>query len=73
MPAPEANHAIAAAVREAKKPENDGKVILFNLCGHGHFDMTAWQAYTQGNLKDYDYPESEVAMALAGIPPVPDN
>merc|ERR1719265_234533 len=73
LPAPEANHAIAAAVREAKKPENDGKVILFNLCGHGHFDMTAWEAYTQGNLKDYDYPESEVAMALAGIPPVPDN
>lgn len=73
LPAPEANHAIAAAAREAMKPENAGQVILFNLCGHGHFDMTAWQAYSSGNLKDYDYPEAEVAMALAGIPPVPDN
>lgn len=70
LPAPEANHAIAAAVREARKDENKGKVILFNLCGHGHFDMTAWQAYADGKLVDYEYPEAEVAMALAGIPPV---
>jgi tryptophan synthase beta chain len=73
LPAPEANHAIAAAAREAMKPENAGKVILFNLCGHGHFDMTAWQAYKEGRLVDYAYPESEVAMALAGVPPVPEN
>merc|ERR1719486_744151 len=72
LPAPEANHAIAGAVREAKRAA-EGQVILFNLCGHGHFDMTAWQAYAEGKLKDYAYPEAEVAMALAGIPPVPEN
>ncbi|CAK0906258.1 unnamed protein product [Prorocentrum cordatum] len=71
LPAPEANHAIAGCVREAKKAK-PGEVLLFNLCGHGHFDMTAWTAYNEGKLVDYEYPEGEVAMALAGIPVVPD-
>lgn len=69
LPAPEANHAIAGAIREAKKAK-EGEVILFNLCGHGHFDMTAWTAFNEGKLKDYEYPEGEIAMALAGIPPI---
>lgn len=72
LPAPEANHAIAQAVREAKKA-SPGQVILFNLCGHGHFDMTAWTAFNEGRLVDHAYPESEIAMALAGIPMVQES
>lgn len=71
LPAPEANHAIAGAIREAKKAR-EGEVILFNLCGHGHFDMAAWTAYNSGTLVDHEYPEAEVAMALAGIPLIPE-
>jgi len=69
VPAPEANHAIAGAMREAHKAK-EGQVILFNLCGHGHFDMAAWTAFNEGKLVDHAYPESEIAMALSGIPPV---
>lgn len=69
IPAPEANHAIACAVREARAAE-DGQVILFNLCGHGHFDMVAWENYNHGKLVDHELPESEIAMALSGLPPV---
>ena len=46
IPAPEANHAIAAAIREAKNAKS-GQVVLFNLCGHGHFDMTAWAEWNE--------------------------
>ncbi len=72
LPAPEANHAVAGALREALRCKEEGKseVILFNLCGHGHFDMGAYQAYVSGELHDYEYPEEEIAMALAGLPPV---
>jgi tryptophan synthase beta chain len=72
MPAPEANHAVAATVREALrcKREGRGETILFNLCGHGHFDMQAYIDYFAGKLRDYQYPEHEIAMALAGLPPV---
>jgi tryptophan synthase beta chain len=45
-------------------------VILFNLCGHGHFDMQAYMDYFANKLRDYEYPEHEVAMALAGLPSV---
>jgi len=72
LPAPEANHAIAGAIREAKKAK-DGEVILFNLCGHGHFDMTAWTAFNEGKLVDHAYPEAEIAMALSCIPTIPEN
>ncbi|MDX2108693.1 MAG: TrpB-like pyridoxal phosphate-dependent enzyme [Verrucomicrobiota bacterium] len=70
MPAPEACHAIGAAIREAMicKQENSSRAILFNLCGHGHFDMQAYSDYLAGKLHDYDYPAEEVAMALAGLP-----
>jgi tryptophan synthase beta chain len=46
-------------------------VILFNLCGHGHFDMSAYSNYTAGKLTDQAYDEKELAMALAGLPAVP--
>ena len=72
IPAPEANHAVKAAIHEAEKCRESGesKAILFNLCGHGHFDMQAYTDYLAGKLKDLVYDESEVAMALAGLPSV---
>jgi tryptophan synthase beta chain len=72
VPAPEANHAVKGAIEEALRCKREGKseVILFNLCGHGHFDMTAYSAYLSGNLKDENYSEAELAMALAGLPSV---
>jgi tryptophan synthase beta chain len=72
IPAPEPSHAIAVAIREALKCKEEGKsrTILFNLCGHGHFDMQAYLDYFDGKLKDYAYPEEEIAMALAGLPSV---
>ncbi|NDV63555.1 TrpB-like pyridoxal phosphate-dependent enzyme [Puniceicoccales bacterium CK1056] len=70
LPAPEANHAVVGAIREAERCKREGKseTILFNLCGHGHFDMQAYIDYNAGKLKDYAYPEDEIAMALAGLP-----
>ena len=47
-----------------------GRCILFNLCGHGHFDMQAYRDYMDGKLVDREYDESEIAMALAGLPSV---
>jgi len=72
MPAPEANHAIAAVIREANRCKEEGvsRAILFNLCGHGHFDMSAYTAYLAGQLKDYEYPDDEIAMALSHLPVV---
>ncbi len=70
IPAPESNHAIAGAIREAlvAKEEGKQKTILFGLSGHGHFDMQSYIAYQAGQLENYDYPAEEVAMALAGLP-----
>jgi tryptophan synthase beta chain len=70
IPAPEANHAVVGAIREAQRCKAEGKseTILFNLCGHGHFDMQAYIDYNAGKLQDYAYPEEEIAMALAGLP-----
>lgn len=72
VPAPESNHAVAVAIREALrcKEQNQEQVILFNLSGHGHFDMQAYTDYTAGKLHDYEYSSEEVAMALAGLPSV---
>ncbi|MBN1120445.1 MAG: TrpB-like pyridoxal phosphate-dependent enzyme [Anaerolineae bacterium] len=72
IPAPESNHAISAAISEALRCKEEGseETILFNLSGHGHFDMGAYIAYMGGQLVDYDYPEEEIAMALAGLPVV---
>jgi tryptophan synthase beta chain len=72
IPAPESNHAIAAAIREAliAKEEGKQKTILFGLSGHGHFDMQSYIAYQAGMLENYEYPAEEIAMALAGLPSV---
>ena len=72
VPAPEANHAVKGAIDEALKCKQEGKsrTILFNLCGHGHFDMQAYTDYFAGKLTDRSYAEAELAMALAGLPSV---
>jgi tryptophan synthase beta chain len=72
LPAPEANHAVKAAVDEAVRCREEGRsqTILFNLCGHGHFDMQAYMDYFAGKLRDLDYDEADLAMALAGLPSV---
>jgi tryptophan synthase beta chain len=73
VPAPEANHAVKAAIDEALRCRDEGvsRAILFNLCGHGHFDMQAYADYFAGQLVDQQYEEAELAMALAGLPAVP--
>ena len=67
IPAPESTHAIRVAVDEALEAKKTGekKVILFNLSGHGFFDLTSYQRYLSGQLEDYEYPAKEVAEALA--------
>lgn len=72
IPAPEANHAVAGAINEALRCKEEGvsRAILFNLCGHGHFDIQAYMDYHAGKLEAYEYPEEEIAMALAGLPSV---
>jgi len=72
VPAPEAAHGIAGAIREAKaaKEAGDERVILFNLCGHGHFDMTAYNAYFADELSDYEYPQEAIDAAMANLPQV---
>ena len=72
VPAPEANHAVKAVIDEAVRCREEGvsQSILFNLCGHGHFDMQAYIDYFAGKLEDHEYSEDEVAMALAGLPSV---
>ena len=73
LPAPEANHAVRGAIDEALRCKEEGvsRAILFNLCGHGHFDMQAYMDYFAGKLTDQTYDEGELAMALAGLPSVP--
>ena len=72
VPAPEANHAVKGAIDEAIRCREEGvaRTILFNLCGHGHFDMQAYIDYFAGKLTDQAYDEKELAMALAGLPAV---
>jgi tryptophan synthase beta chain len=72
VPAPEATHAVRCAIDEALRCKAEGKkeTILFNLSGHGHFDMQAYINYFEGKLVDQDYDEKELAMALAGLPSV---
>ena len=72
IPAPESTHAIAVAIEEALacKASGEKKVIAFNLSGHGHFDMTAYDAYLKGQLEDYEYPVAAVEEALHHLPQV---
>ena len=70
IPAPEVNHAIKATVDLALEAREAGeeKVILFNLCGHGHFDLAAYEAYLAGELVDLEYSEEEIERAVGQIP-----
>ena len=72
VPAPEPTVAIAAAIREAEACRETGeeKVILTALCGHGHFDMAAYDAYFAGELTDYAYPTDKIADAMSRVPVV---
>jgi len=72
LPAPESNHAIKVAIDEAIRCREEGtsKVIAFNLSGHGHFDLSAYEKYLSGNLEDYEYPAEKVNAALAVLPQV---
>jgi tryptophan synthase beta chain len=72
VPAPESTHAVRAAIDEALRCKAEGKAetIVFNLSGHGHFDMGAYINYFAGNLVDQPYDDGELAMALAGLPSV---
>ncbi len=70
IPAPEVAHAIKATMDLALEAREAGEeeVILFNLCGHGHFDLAAYEQYLAGNLVDLEHPEAEIEMAVAEIP-----
>jgi tryptophan synthase beta chain len=72
IPAPESSHAIQAAIEEARRADGEGKsrVILFNLSGHGHFDLGAYDQYFAGKLEDFDYPREAVERAMANLPRV---
>ena len=72
IPAPESSHAIRGAIDEALQAKQEGKekVILFNLSGHGHVDMAAFDAYFAGKLEDFEYPAEKVKESLAHLPKV---
>ncbi|CAN5810855.1 TrpB-like pyridoxal phosphate-dependent enzyme [soil metagenome] len=74
IPAPEPSHAIKVTIDEAlsAKEAGEAKTILFGLCGHGHFDLSAYDTYLSGNLQDYEYPQKAVDAALAELPVVGD-
>ncbi|HUI88547.1 MAG TPA: TrpB-like pyridoxal phosphate-dependent enzyme, partial [Anaerolineales bacterium] len=72
IPAPESAHAIRAAMDEAldAKKKGEKRVILFNLSGHGHFDLGAYESFLSGKLDDYEYPAEAVQAAIADLPKV---
>jgi tryptophan synthase beta chain len=72
IPAPESSHALASVVNAAEqcKQSGESKTILFNLSGHGHFDMAAYDNYLAGNLQDYAYPEDKIRESMANLPNV---
>ncbi|MGA7604325.1 MAG: TrpB-like pyridoxal phosphate-dependent enzyme [Anaerolineales bacterium] len=72
IPAPESAHAIRAAIDEAldAKKKGEKRVILFNLSGHGHFDLSAYESFLNGKLEDYEYPAEAVQTAMAELPKV---
>lgn len=69
IPAPEANHAIATVIAEAQKAKEEGisKTILFNLCGHGNFDMAAYESYLSGKLVEHEVTKAEIENSLAEL------
>jgi tryptophan synthase beta chain len=72
VPAPEAAHAVRGAIDEALRCKAEGKAetIAFNLCGHGHFDMSSYERYFAGKLDDYELPQAEIDRAVAELPTV---
>lgn len=74
LPAPESAHAILAAMDEAEQARKTGekKVILFNLSGHGHFDLTAYNRYLSGDMEDYSYPDNEGKEISRHLPFMPE-
>jgi tryptophan synthase beta chain len=72
IPAPESAHAVRAAIDEAldAKAKGEKRVILFNLSGHGHFDMMAYQKYLSGELEDFAYPAEAIKEAMQHLPQV---
>jgi tryptophan synthase beta chain len=72
LPAPEPTHAIKVAIDEARAAKEAGqpKTILFGLCGHGHFDLSAYDSYLSGSLQDYEHPAAAIEAALAELPMV---
>lgn len=72
VPAPEAAHAIRCVIDEALQAREAGetRVILFNLSGHGHFDLSAYDAYLSGKIQDYALPEEELQRSLMRLPKV---
>ncbi|AMN45540.1 tryptophan synthase subunit beta [Steroidobacter denitrificans] len=72
VPAPESNHAIAATIRAARDCAHSGepKTLLFNLSGHGHFDMAAYDRYFAGDLRDYEHPAEAIQTALSHLPKI---
>ena len=73
IPGPEPSHAIRVAIEQALEAKEAGeeRVILFNLSGHGHFDMAAYDAYHRGELKDLEFSEEDMKEALARLPEAP--
>jgi tryptophan synthase beta chain len=73
IPAPEPAHAIRAVIEEADaaRESEESRVILFGLCGHGHFDLSAYDAYLAGKLPDPEFTEEELRSALANLPQAP--
>jgi tryptophan synthase beta chain len=71
--APETSHAVAAVIQEAKKADEEGKkkVILFNLSGHGLMDLSGYDNYFQGKLKNYPLPEHEMGDAIKELDKLP--
>jgi tryptophan synthase beta chain len=72
LPAPEAGHGVWGAMQEALACKESGasKTILFNLCGHGHFDLSAYEAYRAGELVDLEYSQDEIDKSLAAVPQI---
>lgn len=72
LPAPESSHAIHSALVEAKRADEEGiaKTILFNLSGHGFFDLAAYDDFLNGRLVDHEHPESKIREALKNLPKV---
>jgi tryptophan synthase beta chain len=72
LPAPEAGHAVWGAQQEAlaAKEAGEARTIVFNLCGHGHFDLSAYDDYRDGKLENYEHAEAEIEASLAAVPQI---